>query len=90
MLSLSPHLAPKGEHMVACKNCYDTHTVKNGVVRAKQRYKCKLCGYNFVLGDDRHSQAREVKKALCLILYALGKASFGFLAKLLGVSRTTT
>src|SRR5262249_39068925 len=90
MLSLSPHLAPKGEHMVACKNCHDTHTVKNGFVRAKQRHKCQLCGYNFVLGDERHSQATEVKKALCIILYSLGKASFGFLAKLLGVSRTTT
>ena len=76
--------------MVTCKNCHDPHTVKNGFVRAKQRYKCKLCGYNFVLGDERHSQATEVKKALCIILYSLGKASFGFLAKLFGVSRTTT
>jgi transposase len=90
MLSLSLHPAPKGEHMVACKNCHDTHTVKNGFVRDKQRYKCKLCAYNFVLGDERHSHATEVKKALCMILYSLGKASFGFLAKLLGVSRTTT
>jgi transposase len=76
--------------MVACKNCHDTHTVKNGCVRDKQRYKCKRCGYNFVLGDERHSHATEVKKALCIIFYSLGKASFGFLAKLLGVSRTTT
>ena len=76
--------------MVACKNCHDTHTVKNGFVRDKQRYTCKLCGYNFVLGDERHSQATEVKKALGMILYSLGKASFGLLAKLFGVSRTTT
>ena len=76
--------------MVACKNCHDTQTVKNGFVRDKQRYKCKLCGYNFVLGDERYSHATEVKKALCIILYSLEKASFGFLAKLLGVSRTTT
>ena len=41
------------------------------------------CGYNFVLGDERHSHSTEVKKALCIILYSLGKASFGFLAKLL-------
>ena len=76
--------------MISCKNCHDTHTVKNGFVRDKQRYKCKMCGYNFVLGDERHSHATEVKKALCIILYSLGKASFGFLAKLFGVSRTTT
>jgi len=90
MLSLSSHPAQKGEHMSACKNCQDTQTVKNGFVRDKQRYKCKTCGYNFVLGDERHSHSTEVKKALCIILYSLGKASFGFLAKLLGVSRTTT
>jgi transposase-like protein len=90
MLSLSPYFAPKGEQMGACKNCQDIHTVNNGFVRAKQRYTCKLCGYNFVLGDERHSQAAEVKKALCMIFYSLGKASCGFLAKLFGVSRTTT
>jgi transposase len=90
MLSLSQHHAQKGEHMIACKNCQNTPTVKNGFVRDKQRYQCKVCGYNFVLGDERHSHATEVKKALGIILYSLGKASFGFMAKLLGVSRTTT
>src|SRR5262245_8748534 len=49
-----------------------------------------IVGYNFVLGDERHSHATEVKKALCMILYSLGKVSFGFLTKRLGVSRTTT
>jgi hypothetical protein len=28
----------------------------------------KMFGDNFVLGDERHSHATEVKKALCLIL----------------------
>ena len=90
MLSLYSPPTQKGKHMITCKNCQDTHTVKNGFVRDKQRYKCKVCGYNFVLGDERHSHATEIKKALCMILYSLGKASFGFLAKLLRVSRTTT
>ena len=76
--------------MMPCKNCRDAQTVKNGFVRGKQRYKCRACGYNFVLGDDRHSHATEVKKALAIILYSLGKSSFGFLGKLFGVSRTTT
>jgi transposase len=31
----------------------------------------------------------EIKKALCIILYSLGKISFGFPAELFGVSRTT-
>jgi len=76
--------------MITCTNCQNTHTVKNGFVRGKQRYKCHACGYNFVLGDERHSHATEIKKALAIILYSLGKSSFGFLGKLFGVSRTTT
>ena len=75
--------------MIPCKNCRNTQTVKNGFVRCKQRYKCRACGYNFVLGDDRHAHTTEVKKALAVILYSLGKSSFGFLGKLFGVSRTT-
>ncbi len=80
----------EGEQMITCKNCQHTHTVKNGVVRGKQRYQCRACGDNFVLGDERHSHATAVKNAFCMILYSLGKAAFGVLAKLLSVSRTTT
>ena len=68
--------------MVSCKNCHQNNTIKNGYVRSKQRYKCNNCGYNFVLGDARHKQATELKKALSIILYSLGKSSFGFLGKL--------
>jgi transposase-like protein len=64
--------------MIACQNCQDTQTVKNGCVRDKQRYTGNTCGYNFVLGDERHSHATEVKKALCILLDSLGKASVGF------------
>jgi transposase len=43
--------------MIACKNCQQETTVKNGFVRNKQRYKCHACGYNFVLGDARHKHS---------------------------------
>lgn len=76
--------------MIPCKNCQQTNTIKNGFVRGKQRYKCHNCEYTFVLGDERHKPETELKKALSVILYSLGKASFGFLGKLFGVSRTTT
>jgi transposase-like protein len=76
--------------MITCKNCHQTHTVKNGFVRGKQRDQCRACGDNFVLGDERHSHATAVKNAFCMILYSLGNASFGFVATHLGVSRTTT
>ena len=76
--------------MIPCKNCQKTTTIKNGFVRGKQRYKCHHCHYKFVVGDERYKPETEVKKALSVILYSLGKSSFGFLAKLFGVSRTTT
>jgi len=68
--------------MIPCKHCPQNETVKNGYVRDKQRYQCKLCGYNVVLGDQRSTHATEVKNAWCLLLYSLGKSSFGLLAKL--------
>ena len=76
--------------MIPCKNCQQTNTIKNGFVRGKQRYKCHACHYTFVVGDERHKQTTAWKKALSVILYSLGKSSFGFLAKLFAVSRTTT
>ena len=52
--------------MVACKNCQNTQTVKNGFVRDKQRYKCKICGYNFVLGDERRPHTTRSKRPYVL------------------------
>ena len=75
--------------MVICKNCEGLKVIKNGLVRGCQRYKCKDCKFNFVLGDKRTSVSTEKKKALSIILYAIGKSSFGFLGKLFGVSRST-
>jgi len=75
--------------MIPCKNCQHINTIKNGFVHGKQRYKCHACHYTFVVGDERHKPETDLKKALSVILYSLGKASFGFLAKLFGVSRTT-
>jgi len=72
--------------MTHCKNCHGAETVKNGCVRHKQRYQCKACGYNFVVGDDRMKAETAVKRAFAVILYALGKSSYGFIAKLFGVT----
>ena len=74
---------------MTCKVCGSTHSIKNGWVRGVQRYRCRRCGLNYVLGDRRTAPNRTAQRALAVILYALGKASFGFLGKLLGVSRTT-
>ena len=70
---------------MVCKKCYSEQYVKNGITRSKQRYKCKCCGYTFVLGDQREKVSSE-GKALAILLYGRGKASYGFIAKLLKVS----
>ncbi len=76
--------------MAICKQCGGERTVKNGTVRGKARYKCKDCGLNFTDGDGRVRNELAAKKALAVILYSLGKASFGMLAKIFGVSRSLT
>ncbi len=75
--------------MIHCKNCNGIEITKNGIVRDSQRYKCKDCKHNFVFGDKRTNHSTEIKKALSIILYAVGKSSYGFLGKLFGVSRST-
>ena len=74
--------------MYSCKKCQSEKVVKNGIVRQKQRYKCKECGYNFVLGDDRTFRQMPALKALCVLLYALSKGSYNMLGKLLDRDRS--
>ena len=77
--------------MIQCKKCYQNKITKNGIVRQQQRYRCKSCGHNFISGDKRTiaDPKTEIKKALSVILYSLGKASFGFIGKLFNVNRST-
>ena len=68
--------------MPTCKNCKSERIVKSGFVRGKQRCKCKECGYNFVEGDARTNEKIAAKKAMCVLLYTLSKASFNGLARI--------
>ncbi|MCL2140439.1 MAG: hypothetical protein FWH42_01995 [Dehalococcoidia bacterium] len=72
--------------MPKCKNCQSQHIVKSGRANKKQRYHCKDCGYHFTEGDGRTNDRIAAKKALCVILYLLGKASFRTLAKIINIS----
>ena len=74
--------------MPTCKSCGSERTVKNGVVAGKQRYKCKDCGCNYRLGDDRTSDKVAAKKALCILLYAMAKGSFRMLGRILNTDHT--
>lgn len=74
--------------MIECKNCKSELVVKSGKVREKQRYKCKECGYNFVIGDERTNEKIVALKALCVLLYSLGKGSYNMMGKLFGRNRS--
>jgi transposase-like protein len=68
----------------SCKRCGSDAFVKNGIVRGLQRYRCRNCGYNFTISPKRGRS--PATKALAVLLYSLGKASFRWLGKLLRVS----
>jgi len=74
--------------MPNCKKCNSGRTVKNGIVANKQRYKCKDCGCNFRLGDDRTNDNVAAKKALCYLLYAMAKGSYRMLGRILNIDHT--
>jgi transposase len=72
-----------------CPKCASPQVSKNGHVQAVQRWKCQArdCGYEFTRTTPRGEPA--AKKALALLLYSMGRASYGIIARLLKVSRTT-
>jgi transposase-like protein len=73
---------------IKCKNCGCSKAVKNGKKREKQRYKCKECGYNFVIGDERTNEKIIAMKALVVLLYALAKGSYNMLGKIFNRDRS--
>ncbi|MGH3804669.1 MAG: IS1/IS1595 family N-terminal zinc-binding domain-containing protein, partial [Pseudonocardiaceae bacterium] len=69
---------------IHCKRCGSVAFVKNGIARGHQRYRCGDCGCNFT---DTPSRGKPpAMKALAVLLYAMGNASFGMIARLFGVS----
>jgi transposase len=70
---------------IICKKCSSIICIKNGIVRSLQRYKCKECGFNFVIGDKREKLSSSAR-ALAILLYGRGKASYCFIAKLFNIS----
>ncbi len=69
-----------------CKRCGSEEQVKNGLMRGKQRYRCKACGLNFT--DTPPRGMPLAVKATAVLLYVSG-LSMNRTAKLLGVSTPT-
>ena len=63
---------------IESKRCSRKSIVRSGFVLGHQRYKCKDCGCNFKLGDNRCS-TNPAGKALSLLLYGSVKASYGMI-----------
>ena len=66
-----------------CPRCKASQTVKNGFLCNRQRYKCKVCGYQFTRTTPRGRPMRD--KVLAVLLYMHG-LSLNAIAKLLKVS----
>jgi transposase-like protein len=72
---------------IRCKKCGSNSCVKSGYIRGSQRYMSKECRYNFKLGDNRGKISPEAK-ALGILMYGSGKASYGMIARLFKVTRS--
>jgi len=53
---------------IRCKKCGSDNHVKSGYILDNQRYKCKDCGCNFKMGDNREKISLEAK-ALGMLMY---------------------
>ena len=71
---------------LCCKRCGSETYVKNGLMRGKQRYRCKSCGLNFTATPSRGKPL--AMKATAVLLYVSG-LSMNRTGKILGVSTPT-
>lgn len=67
---------------VSCKRCGSDDVTKYGHIRGKQRFRCKVCGYTFVVGDGRTTEEIMLKKAVLLLLHVMAGATFRKLGSL--------
>lgn len=62
--------------MTICPRCHGEENVKSGIVKGKQRFRCKSCGYHHTVGERGAGKAKK-KQALQLYLEGLGFRSIG-------------
>lgn len=70
-----------------CPKCLCDKSVRSGIIKGKQRYKCKECGCNYTVEIKSTAKPKSMKKkALHLYLEGFGYRSIG---RLLGVSNVS-
>ena len=70
-----------------CPKCKSDKKIKTGFVKARQRYKCKECGYHFTVELKSTAKPVSMKKA-ALHLYLEG-SGFRSIGRFLGVSNVS-
>jgi len=66
-----------------CPKCRSSHHVKDGIVRGKQRYKCKNCHYHYTVERKSDVKTPEIRRlALEMYLEGLGFRSIGRVLKI--------
>lgn len=72
---------------IACPKCKSEELIKSGIVKARQRYRCKQCNYFFtVLKDGKNIDPYYVIKALQLYIEGV---SFREIERILGISHVS-
>ena len=70
-----------------CPDCESSKTIKSGVIKERQRYRCKQCGYHFtVQKKGKQIDTYYVIKALQLYLEGV---SYREIERILGVSHVS-
>ncbi len=70
-----------------CPKCDSLETVKNGIIKDRQRFRCKKCDYNFTVDKlGKGISSYYVIKALQLYIEGV---SFREIERLLGVSHVS-
>lgn len=73
--------------MDACPNCQSTTFTKAGIIKERQRYRCKKCNYFFTVGKlGKQIDHYYVNKALQLYLEGL---TYREIERILGVSHVS-
>jgi len=66
-----------------CPKCKSYHHVKDGIVRGKQRYKCKECSYRYTVERKSDVKSQDTKRlALEMYLEGLGFRAIGRILKI--------
>lgn len=70
-----------------CPRCYSTEIVKSGIIKKRQRYRCKKCNYFFTVNKiGKKIDNYYVTKALQLYMEGL---SFREIERILGISHVS-